>query len=387
MRILMLDNEFPPLGGGMGTANEALLRQLAPRGDVEIDLITSALGGERQECQFSERIHVYKLPVRNRNIHHSSNRELIVYAGQALPLALKLHRARPYGFAFAWSALPAGAVARAIHWRVHLPYMVWVSGPDIPGYEKRYRWLYPFLLPLLRTTWRQATPLIAKCTEEVDLIRRSDARVRATIIPNGVDLSAFRPGPPVPDEGALRILCVARLIERKGQRHLIEAVKRLAEQGVDATLDLVGTGDSLAEYRALAQTLGVDRRVNFVGYVPREDIPCRYAAAHVFALPSFNEGMALAALEAMGAGLPLVVTRTGGTQELVQEGVNGFTFDWGDVPALTSHLGRLAADRALARKMGAASRARAGRFTWEGIASTFFDLFTDRMSKSASTVQ
>jgi len=63
--------------------------------------------------------------------------------------------------------------------------------------------------------------------------------------------------------------------------------------------------------------------------VPREEIPRHYAAAHVFSLPSFNEGMSLAALEAMGAGLPLVLTHTGGTDELVEEGVNGFTHDWG----------------------------------------------------------
>ena len=69
-RILMLDNEYPPLGGGMGTANEALLRQFAPCPDIEIDLITSALGRRAEEAQFSERIHFYQVPLRNQNLHH-----------------------------------------------------------------------------------------------------------------------------------------------------------------------------------------------------------------------------------------------------------------------------------------------------------------------------
>src|SRR5512143_2470737 len=98
MRILMLDNEYPPLGGGMGTANEALLRQFAPCHDLEIDLITSALGNHAEEMQFSDRIHFYKVPVRNKNLHHSSNRELIAYALQARALALRLHGRRPYDF-------------------------------------------------------------------------------------------------------------------------------------------------------------------------------------------------------------------------------------------------------------------------------------------------
>ena len=373
----MLDNEYPPLGGGMGTANQALLRQFASCPAMEIDLITAALGSQTETLQIAERIRSYKVPVRNQNLHHSSNRELIAYAIQARALALKLHQAHPYDFCFAWSAVPAGAVARYVQQRTGLPYMVWVSGPDIPGYELRYRWLYPFLRPLLRTIWRHATPLIAKCREEVDLIHQSDQQVPVTVIPNGVDLAAFQPGAPIPDDGPLNIICVARLIERKGQQHLIEAVHRLSESGLDVIAYLVGTGDSLSTYHSLAERLGVSQRINFVGYVPREEIPRHYAAAHVFVLPSYYEGMALAAVEALGAGLPLIVTRTGGTDEVAEAGVNGFIFNWADVDALTNHLRCLATDRALARQMGLASRARAARFGWESIAMTYQSLFAE----------
>ena len=74
--------------------------------------------------------------------------------------------------------------------------------------------------------------------------------------------------------------------------------------------------------------------------------------------------MSVAALEAMAAGLPLVVTRTGGTEELVEEGVNGYSFEWGDIEALNNFLRIFAEDRVLARRMGAASHARAAWFGW-----------------------
>jgi phosphatidyl-myo-inositol dimannoside synthase len=375
MRILMLDNEFPPLGGGMGTANAALLQHYASMPDMEIDLITSALGGRPEVAQLAERIRVFKVPVWNRNIHHSTNRELLMYAAQALPLALKQHRARRYDFCFAWSALPAGGVALALHRLVKLPYMVWASGPDIPGFEQRYQRVYPLLTPSIRAIWRHATPLVAKCVEEIQMIHAVDRSVDVTLVPNGVDLSIFQPGPPIPDDGPLQIICVGRLIERKGQRHLIEAVRRLADQNVEVVLNLVGTGDSQATYEALARNLGVAQYVRFVGYVPRESIATHFAAAHVFALPSYNEGMAIAALEGMAAGLPVVLTRTGGTGDLVEEGVNGLTFDWADVATLTAHLRRLATDRDLARGMGAASRARALQFSWSTIADKYLELF------------
>ena len=114
MRVLMLNNEFPPLGGGMGTVNRAMLQWFAQVPGLEIDLITSALGKGAEEERFAERIRIFKVPVRNQNIHHSSSRELLTYAARTLPLALQLHRARRYALCLAWSTVPAGAVALAL---------------------------------------------------------------------------------------------------------------------------------------------------------------------------------------------------------------------------------------------------------------------------------
>jgi phosphatidyl-myo-inositol dimannoside synthase len=384
MRVLMLDNEFPPLGGGMGTVNRALLECYARRPELEIDLITSALGGRQEVEQFAEHIRIIKVPVWNRNIHHSTSRELLMYAVQALSQSIKHHRARPYDFCFAWSTVPAGGVALALYRLVTLPYAVWVSGPDIPGFERRYRVVYPFLSPIIRRVWRKANYVVAKCAGEIEMIHALDSTVNVRFIPNGVDLAVFQPGPAIPDVGPLHVVCVARLIDRKGQHQLIKAVKRLTDSGIDVVLSLIGTGDSQRDYEAQARRLGIKDRVRFVGYVPREEINKHYSAAHVFALPSYNEGMSLAALEAMAAGLPLIVTRTGGTQELVEEGVNGYSFNWADVETLTNYLRILTKDRALARRMGASSRARAAFFGWDAIADRFLEVFKQITAGSSS---
>ncbi len=376
LRILMLNNEFPPLGGGTGTVNHALLVRFAQVPWLKIDLITSALGKQAEEEKFAERVRILKVPVNNQDIHHSSNRELATYGARALPLAIKLHRAQPYDLCFAWSAVPAGGVALALRRLAGLRYIVRVSGPDIPGFEDRYAWLYPFLKPVVRAIWRGAETVVAKCEGEADMIRNVDGRARITLVPNGVDLEAFPPGERIPDEGPLRLLCVARLIERKGQRHLIAAMRRLVQEGIDVTLDLVGTGDARGPYEDLVQELGLGGRISFLGYVPREVIAQHYAAAHVFVLTSYNEGMSVATLEAMAAGLPVVVTRTGGTAELVDEGVNGFACDWGDVRTLAGHLRALALNRGLARCMGAGSRVRARRFSWDAPAELYQDMLS-----------
>lgn len=375
MRILMLNNEFPPLGGGTGTVNKALLQRFARVPGLEIDLVTSALGKQYEAEAFAEHIQTMRVPVDNRNLHHSSNRELLVYAFRALRFAHGLHRNRPYDFCFAWSAVPAGGVALMLRQLTGLPYLVRVCGPDIPGFERRYSTLYPAISPIIQSIWRGARLVVAKCQHEAEMISAVDHRVNISLVPNGVDLDAFHPGEPIPDSCPLRILCVGRLIERKGQHHLIRAIRQLTDQRVQVLLELVGTGDAQAADEALAKDLGVAGLVHFAGYVPREEMAAHYAAAHVFALPSYNEGMSVATLEAMASGMPIIITRSGATG-LVEDGLNGLLFDWSDVHMLTAHVARLDADRRLARQMGAASRTRAACYTWDTAASRYIGLFS-----------
>jgi glycosyltransferase involved in cell wall biosynthesis len=151
----------------------------------------------------------------------------------------------------------------------------------------------------------------------------------------------------------------------------------LVDEGLDITLELVGEGDARLDNEALARRLGLADRVCFAGYVPREQIAARYAAAHVFVLPSYNEGMSVATLEAMAAGLPTVVTRTGGAEELVDEGVSGSIVPWADVAALSDRLRALAQSRDLARRMGAAARARAHSFSWDAAVEQYMAMFDE----------
>ncbi|MEI7769580.1 MAG: glycosyltransferase [Chloroflexales bacterium] len=376
MRILMLNNEFPPLGGGTGTVNRAILARLAGVPGLEVDLVTSALGYRAERERLAERVRLIKVPVANRNIHHSSGRELLTYAALALPAALRLHRARPYDLVFAWSAVPAGGVALALRRLAGLPYILRVCGPDIPGFERRYGPLYPVLTPTIKAIWRGARRLVAKCQAEADMMLAVQPGMHIDLVPNGVELGAFPPAP-IADGGPLRLICVARLIERKGQHHLIAALRQLVDQGLDVTLELVGAGDARAVNEALARRLGLAERVSFAGYVPREQIAARYAAAHVFVLPSYNEGMSVATLEAMAAGLPTIVTRTGGAEELVEEGVSGNIVPWADVGALADRLRAPAQSRDLARRMGRAARARAQGFSWDAATARYLAMFAD----------
>ncbi len=376
MRVLMLNNEFPPLGGGTATVNLMLFTVFAREANLEIDLVTATQGSTTETERFSERIVLHRLPLGIRDLHHASNGELVRYAARALPYAWRLHRQRPYDVCMAWHTVPAGVVALCMRGLTGLPFVIRIGGADIPGFERRYARLYPFLSPVLKLTWRAAAAVVAKAHGEVEMLQRTAPWLAVTTIPNGVDPRLFQPRGAGAGGGPLRMVCVARLIERKGQKALIRAVRQLTTEGHEVALELVGGGDDRAACESLACALGVSDRVRFAGAVSREQVAQHYSSADLFVLASYNEGMSVSLLEAMASGLPVVVTRTPGTGELVREGVNGFSVPWGDDGALVTAMRRFCEDRSLAGRLGAASRECALAFGWDAAAARYMELFS-----------
>jgi len=376
MKILMLNNEFPPLGGGTGTVNLELLKQFKNKPNFSIDLITASSEKRKEIVQFSERIRIIKLPLGNKNIHHASNLELITYTLKASWAAFGYHRREKYDMGFAWSTVPAGFVAFLLNLFFRLPFIVRVGGPDIPGFEERYKTIYKLISPIIRWIWKRADYLIAKCQTEADMILAINNKLNIKLIYNGIDTEKFS----VKKEKQLNeppeIICPARLIKRKGQDLVIRAIAELKKEGIIYKLNLVGDGDETENYKNLAHRLGVAEQVNFLGYVPRENMPILYQNADLFILPSYNEGMSNALLEAMACGLPVLVSDVGGTEELVDKS-NGYVFQVGDSQQITLILKEISVKKEKLAAMGENSRKKAEKQSWHSIAEIYDKLLTN----------
>jgi glycosyltransferase involved in cell wall biosynthesis len=367
----MFNYEFPPLGGGTGTVNKEILKQFRNHPEIKIDLITSTRGKEREFEEFAENINIYKYPVNNQDIHSSSNRELITYTWHALWAAFKLARKEKYDMSMIWCTLPAGPIGFLLKLFFRIPYMVRVSGSDIPGFSIRFKWVR-YLSPMLKRIWRSSSITIGKCQKEVSMLSAIDSKSTFGKIENGIDSSRFQPkqGTRQAHE-PIRVICVARLIPRKGVPILIQAADILHKKEIPLHVSLVGSGEEEEKYKAMVQTLGLEEVVHFDGYVPREKMGQKYAESDAFVLPSYNEGMSNAVLEAMAAGLPVIVTPTGGTDELVTQGENGFIFDFDDSETLASQIEILANDPVKSAAMGKAARKRAEAQDWGTIAGAY----------------
>jgi glycosyltransferase involved in cell wall biosynthesis len=149
---------------------------------------------------------------------------------------------------------------------------------------------------------------------------------------------------------------VGRMTAVKRTDDVLRAFRELLDRGIDAYLCLVGDGPDRRDLERRAHELGLVRRCLFVGY--QDDVAPYYEAIDALLLPSVNEGTPVSVIEALAARRPAVATRVGGVPDVVRDGVDGFLVETGDVDALADGLARLAQDRELRERLGAAGRAR-----------------------------
>jgi phosphatidylinositol alpha-1,6-mannosyltransferase len=203
-------------------------------------------------------------------------------------------------------------------------------------------------------------------------------------LPPGVDTTTFHPGV---DGSAVRerhglvgrpvIVCVSRLVARKGQDTLIEALPTIRRQVPDAALLIVGRGPYHEELRGLADKHGVSEHVAFTGGVAAEELPAHYAAGDVFAMPCRTrragldvEGLGIVYLEASATGLPVLAGDSGGAPDAVQDGVTGYVVGGRDVAAVARRLVLLLGDSSLRARLGSAGRAWVEReWQWDVLAA------------------
>jgi len=211
------------------------------------------------------------------------------------------------------------------------------------------------------------------------------AAARMARLHPGVDASTFHPDPEARQEirdryglgGRPVVVCVSRLVARKGQDTLLRAWPAVRKKIPDAALLIVGRGPYAKSLHELAEQAGVANSVIFAGSVPQAELPAHYAAGDVFSMPCRTrrggldvEGLGIVYLEASAAGLPVVGGDSGGAPDAILEGETGYVVGGRDVAALSGRLIALLEDPAGAKAMGEKGRAWVERdWNWDVAAS------------------
>lgn len=353
-RTLLVTNDFPPRPGGIQSYLQALSNQLPPE-----DLVVYAprwRGDSHEKFDAAQKFQVVRhsttlmLPtpavVKRASALLREHRCDTVWFGAAAPLAVMapiLRRAgaerilaSTHGHEVGWSMLPGSRqVLRSIG-----------EHTDVVTYVSKY------------TRGRFASAF--------------GPRAALEHLPPGVDPTEFRPDPAAREELRARyglgerptVLCLSRLVPRKGQDMLIVAMSEIRERVDGAVLVIAGGGPYETRLRALAEALGVQDSVVFTGRVPSGELAAHHTIADVFAMPCRTrgagldvEGLGIVFLEASASGVPVVAGDSGGAPETVREGETGLVVHGRSVSQISDAIVELLTDRDKAAQMGAAGRA------------------------------
>ncbi len=353
-RVLLVTNDFPPRRGGIQSYLQELVDRLVDGGAHTLTVYAPKWKG----CEEFDRAADYEVvrhPTalmvpepsvagRMRRLVERHNADT-VWFGAAAPLALMAPLARDAG---------AGRVIASTH-----------------GHEVGWS-----MLPLARTALRRIGSGTDVVTYVSDYTRRRFASAfgpHAALehLPPGVDTERFAPDEVARAKMRARyrlgsrpvVVCVSRLVPRKGQDMLIRALPAIRQRVPGAALVVVGGGPYRSSLRRLAHSFGVSEHVVFTDGVPGDELPAHHAMADVFAMPCRTrgsgldvEGLGIVYLEASASGVPVVAGRSGGAPETVLDNETGLVVDGWDVGAIAATVSDLLADPDRAARMGAAGR-------------------------------
>jgi phosphatidylinositol alpha-1,6-mannosyltransferase len=368
-RTLVVTNDFPPRQGGIQTFVAALLASRPP--DSVVVLASDAAGSAEHDAALP-------YPVIRRPT------AMLLPTPATARAAVDLAGRHGCDSAFFGAAAPLGLLAPALRsagvrhlvGATHGHETGWVALPGSRQMMQRIARGLDVLTYISEYTRGRLEPALR-------------GRTRLAQLSPGVDVERFTPdadGTSVRHRYGLGeapvVVCVSRLVARKGQDVLVAGWSRVLARHPEARLLLVGGGPAEASLRKAVAARGLGHSVVLTGPVPPGELPAFYAAGDVFAMPCRTrrggldvEGLGMVFLEAAACGRPVVAGTSGGAPETVREGITGHVVDPRSADAVATTLADLLAEPARAREMGAAGRAWVEqRWAWTTIAAGFAEL-------------
>lgn len=355
-RTLVVSNDFGPRTGGIESFVNALVER-APRDSVVVHACRQE-GDLEYDAELLARTGV--------QVIRDPMKMLLPTPALARRVA---HTAREFDCSSAWfgAAAPLGLLAPTLR-KVGVSRIIATThGHEVwwsrtPGAKQ--------LLHRIGEVTDVVTYLGQYTRERIGAALSESARARMQQLTPGVDEAFFRPGldaTHIAEQLGLvdrpLIVSVGRLVPRKGQDRLIEALPEIRKRVKDAALVLVGEGPYRNKLEARIRQLDLSDHVRMVGRVPLDQLPLYLTAGKVFAMPSRNrlggmevEGLGIVYLEASACGVPVIAGNSGGAPDAVQEGITGFVVDGQDRHEIAKRIITLLENPQLAKRMGEAGR-------------------------------
>lgn len=317
LRVLCLNYEYPPVGGGGGRIAHRINVELARRGHA-VRVQTAGLR-HLPAREVVDGVEIFRAESFRKKEDTCTVPEMALYLATSFFPALRLIRQwRPHVI-HAHFAVPTGALAHAVTRFTRTPYVLTAHLGDVPGgVPEQTAGLFRFVEPFTRPIWRRAAEVTAVSTFVARLAEQAYGR-KCEVILNGIPLG---PRPEIVVHSPPRLLLVGRLSAQKNPLLAVRALALIAD--LPWTFAVIGDGPLRADLEREARALGLAERTRFLGWQDGDRVRAEMAAADALLVTSHSEGLPMAAIEALDRGLAIFSTRIDGMRDVVEDGVNGF---------------------------------------------------------------
>lgn len=326
MRILLVNYEYPPVGGGAANATREMARAFVALGHTPF--VLTAKFRDRQRDAANPEIELIEVPARRRRIDRCSIVEMTSFAISASWRIRRVLRRERIDAMIAFFSIPCGPIAWW-GWRAtKVPYVVSLRGGDVPGNEPGISFFHSILQPLRRAVFRRAKAIVAN-SAGLKAASQSADPFAVSLIPNGVDAARWRPAErSVAPRAQFRLIFVGRFQTQKNLTWLLSHLAPFnhSEIGLGWTLDLVGDGPLRQDLMAQAERLGIAKRLQWHGWVEQKKLLTLYQESDLLVSAARYEGMPNVVLEAQACGLPALLSEVAGHRDMIRVGENGWLF-------------------------------------------------------------
>ncbi len=379
MKILVLNYEFPPVGGGGGRACADLCQALAARGH-EIRVLTSHAKGLPKK----ESLNGYQLQrvlSGRRSYSRASFASMVAFILNGFFPGLSILRRWKPDILHVHFAVPTGALAYSLSKLRHVPYVLTAHLGDVPGGvpEKTDRW-FRFIYPFTPNIWKEAAAVVAVSDYTRELaLRHYDVEI--SVIPNGVKLPNDDLTPDqINVSDPPRIVFAGRFQPQKNLLFLIEALSQLTD--LPWTCTLIGDGPQRGDIESEIHHYDLTDRVCLTGWIHTDEVWKALSQSDLLAMPSLSEGLPVVGIHALAHGLAIVANRAGGLSDLVEDGVNGRLCSVGDEICFVNALRWTLEDPLRLIELRRKSLKKGQRYNIEHVADAYEDVFRARVTSS-----
>jgi len=370
MNILVLNYEYPPIGGGAGPATRDLSQGFAERGH-EVDVVTMGYGGLPRKEKVDENLTVHRVRCLRSSESFCSFWEMLSFLPFGFWRSRKLVKEKDYDINHTHFIFPTAVISYFLNYLYDTPYLITSHGADVPGFNPdRFTLVHKFLRPFWNRIVGRSEGILSPSEHLKSLIKESGYDSSIRVLPNPFDYSKFH--------GELgknkTILLTGRLIKRKKFQNFLQSFET-----IDTDWKVIFTGEGSYRKKLEREADKIDNDIEFLGWVDREKLNQLLEKSQVYVFPTDHANCPVGLQEAMASGNAILASNKGGAKEMV--GDAGLKVDIDNSREFKRKLEELLQDRSKRTKLARKARKRVkNNYSQQKIVQKYLKVFKQSIS-------